>query len=320
MQADAIELVKQCDKCQWFENVQRLPTEKLTVITSPWPFSQWGIDIVGPLPQGKGQVKFLLVAIDYFTKWVEAEALSTIMEARIQSFVWKNIICRFGIPLTIISDNGRQFDSQAFRDFCSGLGIKNQFSSPGHPQANRQTEVTNRILLKIIKIKLDDAKGAWPEELPNVLWAYRTTARTPTGETPFRLTYGTEAVILIEVGVTSTRRSAFSEEGNDDELRINLDCLDEVKENTSSRMEKYRQKMAKYYNRRVKLRRLEIGDLILRKVSIATKDPNQRKLGPIWEGPYRVVHYSRRGSYHLETLDGQKIPRPWNIENLKKYY
>ena len=141
------------------------------VITSPWPFSQWGINIINPLPQGKGQVKFLLVTIDYFTKWVEAEALSTITEAKIQSFVWKNIICRFGIPLMIISDNGRQFNSQAFRDFCSSLGIKNRFSSPGHPQANGQTKVTNRTLLKIIKTRLDDAKGAWPEELSNVLWA-----------------------------------------------------------------------------------------------------------------------------------------------------
>ena len=78
--------------------------------------------------------------------------------------------------------------------------------------------MTNRTLLKIIKTKLDDAKGAWPEELPNVLWAYRTIARTPTEETPFRLSYGTEAVILVEVGVTSTRRAAFSEEGNEDEL------------------------------------------------------------------------------------------------------
>ena len=123
-----------------------------------------------------------------------------ITEAKIQNFVWKNIICRFGIPLTIISDNGRQFDSQAFRDFCSGLGIKNQFWSPGHPQANGKTEVTNRTLLKIIKTKLDGVKGAWPEELPNVLWAYRTTARTRIGETPFRLTYGTKAVIPVEVG------------------------------------------------------------------------------------------------------------------------
>ena len=127
-----MELVKKCDNCQRFRNVQRLLAERMTMITSPWPFAQWGIDIVGPLPLGKGQVKFLLVAIDYFTKWVEAEALTTIMESRIQSFVWKNIICRFGIPLTIISDNGRQFNSQGFRDFCSSLGIKNQFSSSGH--------------------------------------------------------------------------------------------------------------------------------------------------------------------------------------------
>ena len=101
-------------------------------ITSPWPFMQWGISIVGLLPLGKGQVKFLLVVIDYFTKWVEAETLATITEARIQSFVWKNIICKFGIPLTIISNNGRQFDNQGFRDFCLSLGIKNQFSLPGH--------------------------------------------------------------------------------------------------------------------------------------------------------------------------------------------
>ena len=153
--------------------------------------------------------------------------------------------------------------------------------------------MTNRTLLKIIKTRLDDAKGAWPEELTNVLWAYKTIARTPTGETPFRLTYGTEAVIPVEVGVTSTRRAAFNEKGNDKELRINLDCLDEVRENASIRMEKYRQKVAEYYNRRVKLRQLDIGDLVLRKVSVATKDPNQGKLGPTWEGPYRVVHYSR---------------------------
>ena len=107
IQVDAVELVKKCDKCQRFGNVQGLLVERLTVIASPWPFVQWGIDIVDPLPLGKGQVKFLLVAIDYFTKWVEAEALATITEAKIQSFVWKNIICRFRIPMTIISDNGR---------------------------------------------------------------------------------------------------------------------------------------------------------------------------------------------------------------------
>ena len=98
---------------------------------------------------------------------------------------------------TIISDNGRQFDSSGFRSFYSGLGIKNEYSSPGHPQANGQMEVTNRTLLKIIRAWLVRAKGAWPEELPSILWAYRMTARTPIGETPFNLTYGTEEVIPV---------------------------------------------------------------------------------------------------------------------------
>ena len=107
---------------------------------------------------------------------------------------------------------------------------------PGHPQAKGQTKVMNRTLLKIIKTKIDDAKGAWPEELPNVLWAYRTTARTPTRETPFKLTYGTEAVIPIKVGVTSIRQEVLCEENNDDQLRINLDCLDEVRDEAYNRM------------------------------------------------------------------------------------
>ena len=143
------------------------------------------------------------------------------------------------------------------------------------------------------KTKLDNKKGAWPEELPNVLWAYRTTARTPTGETPFRLIYGTEAVIPVKVGVTSTRREVFHEESNDDHLRINLDCLDEVREEASIRVTKYQQKMADYYNKRVKLRRVDIGDLVLRKVTPATRDSAQGKLDPTWEGSYQVVHYSR---------------------------
>ena len=181
-------------------------------------------------------------------------------------------------------------------------------------------EVTNWTLLRIIKTKLDEAKGTWPDELPNVLWAYRTTARTPTGETPFRLTYGIEAVIPVEVGVASTRRTTFSKEENDDKLRVNLNCLDEVRDKASSRMTEYQWKMAEYYNKRVKLRQLDIGNLVLHKVTTATRDPTQGKLGPTWEGLYRVIHYSRRGSYHLETLDGQRLPRPWNIEDLKKYH
>ena len=98
---------------------------------------------MGPFPTGVRQLKFLVVGIDYFTKWVEAEALATITERNIQSFVWRNITCRFGIPRVLVSDNEKQFNNNTFRDFCSKLGIKNHYSSPVHPQANGQVEVIN---------------------------------------------------------------------------------------------------------------------------------------------------------------------------------
>ena len=123
------------------------------------------------------------------------------------------------------------------------------------------------------------------------MWAYRTTAESPTGETPFKLIYGTKAMIPVEVGITSIKQEMFHEESNDDQLKVNLDYLDEVRDEASNRMSKYQQKMAEYYNKRVKFRRLDIGDFVLRKVTLATKDPAQGKLCPTWEGPYRIVHY-----------------------------
>jgi len=123
---------------------------------------------MGPLPPSKKQVKFLVIAIYYFTKWVEAEPLEIITGAKIQHFLWKNLVCQFGIPRVIISDNGWQFDSHKFRDFCKELGIRNHYSSPGHPQANGQNEVTNQTLLKLIKTQLEGAKEAWTDELPGV--------------------------------------------------------------------------------------------------------------------------------------------------------
>ena len=114
---------------------------------------------MGPFPTVVRQLKFLVVGIDYFTKWMEAETLATIIEKNIRSFVWRNIICKYGIPKVLVSNNGRQFENSAFKDFCSELGIKNHYSSPVHLQTNGQVEVTNRSLLKIIKTRLEGAKG-----------------------------------------------------------------------------------------------------------------------------------------------------------------
>ena len=169
-----------------------------------------------------------MVGINYFTKLVEAEALATMTKKNIRSFVWRNIICRYEIPRVLVFDNGRQFDNGAFWDFCSELGIKNHYSSPAHPQSNSQVEATNRSLLKIIKTRLEGAKGIWPDELPSILWAYRTTTRTPTRETPFRLAYEVDVVIPTEVGLTSYQVENYSEDKNEKALRLQLDLVDEV--------------------------------------------------------------------------------------------
>ena len=137
MQKDAQTYVKAYDKCQRFSNIIRQLSEELTPMTAPWPFAQWGLDIIGSFPIAVRQLKFLIVSIDYFTKWVEAEALATITEKNVRSFVWRSIICRFGIPRVLVSDNGKQFDNDSFGDFCSQLGIRNHYSSPTHPQAKR---------------------------------------------------------------------------------------------------------------------------------------------------------------------------------------
>ena len=106
-QKDAHNLVRACNKCQRFANVQTRLGETMTPISSPWPFTQWGIYIMGPFPLGKKQLRFLIVAIDYFTKSVEVDLVTTITETKVTSFVWKNIIYRFGVPRVIISDNGK---------------------------------------------------------------------------------------------------------------------------------------------------------------------------------------------------------------------
>ena len=133
------------------------------------------MDIVGPLSVAAAQKKFLLVATDYFSKWVEAEAYVSTKDKDVTKFVWKNIICQFKIPQAIIADNGPQFDSIVFRNFCSELKIQNLYSTPQYPQSNGQAEATNKTLLSALKKRLERTKGKWVEELPGVLWAYRTT-------------------------------------------------------------------------------------------------------------------------------------------------
>ncbi|XP_021602516.1 uncharacterized protein LOC110607641 [Manihot esculenta] len=189
----------------------------------------WGIDILGPFPKITGQKKFVVVAVEYFLKWPEAEAISTITARKMIDFVWGNIIYRFGIPRVLISDNGKQFDCNAFKEFMRNMGIWHKFSSVAHPQTNGQTKVTNRAILQGTSIK----------------------------ETPFALTFGTEAVVSVELQVPTHRVQFNSEDTNGDKLRSNLDALEEVREEAQLHTAAYQQRAAHDYNQRVRERSLK---------------------------------------------------------------
>ena len=139
----------------------------------------------------------------------------------------QSIICRFGVLKALVSDNGKQFDNPKFRDFCAELGIKNYYSSPAHSQSNGKVEVTIRNLKTTLKTKLEGLKGKWVEYIPEVLWAYRTTRKSATQETPFALAFGTEAVAPVKVGLKSPRIEFTDPELNDESLSSNLDLLEE---------------------------------------------------------------------------------------------
>ncbi|CAA0815728.1 Unknown protein, partial [Striga hermonthica] len=140
MRAMAEQLVQKCEKCQRHGQITHIPAEYMTTINTLIPFAQWGIDLVGPLPMGTGQRKFLVVAVDYFTKWVEAEPLAKITEEKMIQFLFNNICCRFGVPKVLISDNGTQFQGKRIQAWCLDMGIKQRFASVAHPQANGQVE------------------------------------------------------------------------------------------------------------------------------------------------------------------------------------
>ena len=172
MQKEAQEYIKKCDQCQRFGPNMHQPGGVLNPLSNPWPFTQWGLDIVGPFPKVVGNKRFLLVGTDYFTKWVETEPLANIRDVDAKKFVWKNIVTRFGVPHTLISDNGLQFDSKSFKRYCCDLGIKNRYSTQAYPQGNGQAEAINKVIVSGLKKRLDDAKGKLVEELPHVLWTY----------------------------------------------------------------------------------------------------------------------------------------------------
>ncbi|XP_024016289.1 uncharacterized protein LOC112089766 [Eutrema salsugineum] len=196
------------------------------------------------------------------------------------------------------------------------------FSTPRYPQGNGQAEATNKTILDGIKKRLEAKKGTWVDELDGVLWSHRTTPRRSTGQSPFSLAYGLEALCPAEVSIPTLRYSVLPENPdlNDQMVLNNLDNLEEQRCLALLRIQNYQKLAARYYNKKVRGQHFDEGDLVLRKVFHNTEELNAGKLGTNWEGPYQIMRIVKPGVYELMQLDGTPIPRSWNSDNLKRYY
>nr|CAD40917.1 OSJNBa0088K19.3 [Oryza sativa Japonica Group] len=317
---DAVDLVRRCRACQFHAKQIHQPAQALQIIPLSWPFAVWGLDILGPFRRAPGGFEYLYVAIDKFTKWPEAYPVVKIDKHSALKFI-KGITARFGVPNRIITDNGTQFISELFGDYCEDMGIKLCFASPAHPRSNGQVERANAEILRGLKTKtfniLKKHGDSWIEELPAVLWANRTTPSRATGETPFFLVYGAEAVLPSELTLRSPRATMYCEADQDQLRRDDLDYLEERRRRAALRAARYQQSLRRYHQRHVRARSLCVDDLVLRCVQTCA---GLSKLSPMWEGPYRVIGVPRPGSVRLATGDGIELPNPWNIEHLRRFY
>jgi len=202
--------------------------------------------------------------------------LSEVTGQQIVRFLWQHIMYRFGIPHTIISDNGMNITSKQVASFYAKYKITHQFYTTYYPQRNGQVEISNRTILD----SLDKTKGKWVEKLLGVLWAYRTNKRVPTRETPFSLAYGTETIIPVDISMPTFQVEGVDQDQNNAQLLLVLDRSEEKRQQAHIRITAYQRQIWAVYHKKVKVRKFQVRDLVLKRVIQTTRHKDQGKLGP----------------------------------------
>ncbi|XP_076956354.1 uncharacterized protein LOC143631474 [Bidens hawaiensis] len=219
--------------------------------------------------------------------------------------------------MNLVSDNGTQFADKHIQQWLKELNITQTFTYVAHPQGNGEVERANRTIVGGIKKRLANHKSGWVDQLPHVLWAIRTQRNTSNVETPFSLTYGTEAMIPAEIGVPSPRVTLQND--NESERRLDLMLLEERRELATIIEQNYKRQLQKYYDAKIKVCEFSAGDYVLRN-NEASRAHAQGKLAPSWEGTYQIKKLLWKGAYILMQLDGSPIPRTWNATQLRRCY
>jgi hypothetical protein len=265
--ADATRIVRSCPGCQFYAKQMHLPTQALQTIPITRPFAVWGLDLVGPLQKAPGGFTHLLVDIDKFSKWIEVRPLNNIRSEQAVAF-FTNIIHRFGVPNSIITDNGMQFTGKKFLDFCDDHHIHVDWATVAHPMTNGQVERANGMILQGLNPRIHNDLNKfgkwWMKELPSVVWSLRMTPSRAMGFTPFFLVYGTEAVLPMDLEYGSPRTKAYDDRSNQTSREDALDQLEEAQDVALLHSARYQQSLRRYHARSVWARGFQVGDLVLR--------------------------------------------------------
>nr|CAE05825.1 OSJNBa0028M15.17 [Oryza sativa Japonica Group] len=325
MLEDCFRYYKGCQDCQKFGAIQRAPASAMNPIIKPWPFRGWGIDMIGMInpPSSKGH-EFILVATDYFTKWVEAIPLKKVDSGDAIQFVQEHIIYRFGILQTITTDQGSIFVSDEFVQFADSTGIKLLNSSPYYIQANGQAGASNKSLIKLIKRKISDYPRQWHIRLAEALWSYRMACHGSIQVPPYKLVYGHEVVLPWEVRIVSRRMELQNDLTADEYYNLMADEREDLVQSrlrALAKLTKDKERVARHYNKKVVPNDFSEGELVWKLIlPIGTQDSKFGKWSPNWEGPFQIYKVVSKGAYMLQGLDRQVYGRALNGKYLKKYY
>ena len=323
MSRDVRNFVRSCDPCQRTGNPVFRNHWPLTPIVPLAPFEKWGVDFIGPIqPLGSQRHRYIILATDYATKWVEARATRRNDAATSARFLFERIMMRFGHPLELVSDRGTHFLNDVIVDLTGQYKVKHRKTTPYNPKANGLTERANGIICKILTKVVSAHKTDWDQKLPSAVYAYNTAYKSTTGKSPYYLAFGQEVLQAIETEVETFRiisaRHANRTEEQDQRLEvidaleeIRMEALDHTRDVQARRKESYDQKLPEDNH-------IKEGDLVLLFDNRFQDFPG--KLHTRWAGPLKVSRVYSNGSLQLEDLEGRPLDTRTNGSRVKLYH
>jgi integrase-like protein len=313
MDEDIREYVKQCDKCQKRTKGKERAESGSANIT-PEPFYHIGIDVMGPLPRTLTGKRYIILAVDFFTKWVEAEAVEEADAQTVVKFLHSRIICQHGVPQEITSDRGTEFLNDLVKEFERTYHIKHIRTTAYHPQGNGQTERTNRTIKDILS-KISKKYEVWDQYLDSALFASRTIRQASTHFSPFELVYG--RLPKREYRVTTSDKGTY-EERLEAFVTRDITRLQLIRKKAAVFIQKAQERQRAKQDQGAKAEPLKIGDQVLVYRNIVESSWSA-KLEPKWDGPY-LVQSIKGTSIFLRRSNGSILPTPTHRNHIKKYH